>query len=52
MASRMDNKQDGCSKTVFSIRAGQTDKTNTNHETSGRADRTRENKGKTPPLQN
>jgi hypothetical protein len=54
MASRMDNKhQGGCNKTVLSIRAGQTkDKTNTNHETSSRADRTRENKGIPLPVQN
>jgi len=40
MASRMDNKQQGCcNKTIFSIRVEQTrDKTNTNREASSRAD--------------
>jgi hypothetical protein len=49
----MDNKQQGgWNKTVFSIRAGQTkDKTNTNYETSSRADQTWENKGIPPPVQ-
>jgi ribonuclease HI len=53
IASRMDNKQQGgCKKTALSIRAGQTkDKTNTNHETSSRADRTRDNKGIPLPVQ-
>jgi len=43
MASRMDNKQQGgCNETIFSIHAGHTgDKTNTNHEASSRADRSR-----------
>jgi hypothetical protein len=53
MASRMENKKEGgCNKTVFFIRAGQTkDKTNTNHETNSRTDRTRENKGIPLPVQ-
>ena len=46
MASRMDNKQQGCcKKTIFSIRTEQTrDKIITNREASSRADRTWENK--------
>jgi hypothetical protein len=53
MASRMDNKlQGGCNKTIFSIRLGQTrHKTNTNHEASSRADRTRENEAISLPVQ-
>jgi len=53
MASRMDNKlQGGCNKIIFSIRSGQTrDKTNTNNETSSRADGTRENEGISLPVQ-
>ena len=49
----MDSKQqDCCNKTIFSICAGQTrDKTNTNREASSRADRTRENKGISLPVQ-
>jgi hypothetical protein len=49
----MDNtQQDGRNKTIFSICAGQTrDKTNTNHEISGRSDRTQKNKGIPPPVQ-
>ena len=49
----MDSKQQGCcNKTIYSIRAVQTrDKTNTNHEASSRAERTRENKGISLPVQ-
>ena len=53
MASRMDSNQQGCcNKTIFSIRAEQTrDKINTNRKASSRADRTRENKGISQPVQ-
>jgi len=49
----MDNKQQGCcKKTIFSIRAEQArDKINTNRKASIRADRTRENKGISLPVQ-
>ena len=49
----MDSKQQGCcNKAIFSIRAEQTrDKININRKASSRADRTRENKGISLPVQ-
>ena len=49
----MYNKQQGGgNQTILSFSTAQTkDKTNTNHEASSRADRTRENEGISPPVQ-